>query len=110
MDVAKLSLVAALALPAFSLGLVTAGPASAACTEGGGVSVCSEDGAVSTLPYYPYPCEDDWLCSTGSLSLLDPSPGGLNTDNNVDAGPSGPGGLNSGRGGGPDRGGRDGGQ
>jgi hypothetical protein len=111
-EVAKLSLAAVLALPAFSFGLVTAGPASAACTEGGGVSVCSEDGAVSTLPYYPYPCEDDWLCSTGSLSLLDTSPGGLNTDNDIsgDAGQPGSGGLNAGRGGGPDRGGRDGGQ
>ncbi|CAN5144088.1 hypothetical protein BH11ACT7_BH11ACT7_06600 [soil metagenome] len=112
MPIGKLSLVAVLALPAFSFGLVTASPASADCAEAGGVSVCSEEGGVSMLPYYPYPCEDDWLCSTGSLSLLDPDPGGLNTDSDVsvDVGQPGSGGLNADRGGGPDRGGRDGGQ
>ncbi len=47
--------------------------APADCTNAGGVSVCARgdvrgpDGAPA--PYYPYPCEYDYLCYDGGLSI-----------------------------------------
>lgn len=91
MQIAKISLVAALALSPLPLTLVSAAPAVAECTSAADISLCSEASAeVASLPYYPYPCDLDWYCSDGSLSLLNgPEPGGLNAN----------------RSGGPDRGG-----
>ena len=115
MRILKCSLMAAFIAPVLSLSVSTAGPAGADCANAAGLSVCSGadagPGAVPSLPYYHYPCDLDPFCSTGSLSLLDPEPGGLNTDNDVDVdiGQPGPGGLNADRSGGPDRGGREGG-
>jgi len=74
-----------------SVGLATAGPAGADCAGAGGVTLCSEGaggtGASVALPYYPYPCEDDWLCADGGLSLLDTTAGGLNTGRDTPGGP-----------------------
>lgn len=82
MKITTASLAVVLAFPAMSLAVVVAGPAGADCANAGGVTLCSEGdmgtGASVALPYYPYPCEDDWLCANGGLSLLDTSPGGLN--------------------------------
>ncbi|AQA06440.1 hypothetical protein BVC93_15610 [Mycobacterium sp. MS1601] len=73
-----------------SLGLVTAAPAAADCVNSSGVSLCYEGsnqtGASVALPVVPYPCDDDWLCSSGGLSALDPGPGGLNTNRDTPGG------------------------
>lgn len=78
----KLSLAAVLATPASAFVLVTASPAHADCDRSGGFTLCSGGGAGAVgsvgLPYFPYPCEDDWLCDGGSLALTDP--GGLNVN------------------------------
>lgn len=58
--------------------------AVADCTTSGGVTVCAQgtvsgpSGAPSSSgPYYPYPCEYDWLCDDGGVSIIvDPGPGG----------------------------------
>ena len=88
MQIAKLSLAVVITIPAMSLGIVTASPAAADCDKAGGISLCSEGaggtGASAALPYFPYPCEDDWLCGDGSLSLLDT--GGLNTGRDTPGG------------------------
>lgn len=88
MKIAKISLGVVIVLPAMSLGIVTAGPAMADCEKAGGISLCSEGaggkGASVALPYFPYPCDDDWLCADGGLSLLDT--GGLNTGRDTPGG------------------------
>jgi hypothetical protein len=95
-QIAKLSLVAALALPGLSVGLLTASPAVAECATAADLTMCSES-AVLPMPMYPYPCDLDWMCGDGGMSLMfDPS---------LDVGQKGSGGLNAGRSGGPDRGG-----
>jgi hypothetical protein len=86
--IVKLSLAVVFAFPAVSLTIVTAGPAYADCDRSGGVTLCSEgasgSGASVALPYFPYPCEDDWLCADGGLSILDP--GGLNATRDTPGG------------------------
>lgn len=66
-----------LAASAVPLGLIVAPPAAAECTSSGGSTVCAQgsvrgaDGPpMSTGPYYPYPCEYDWLCDDGGLSII----------------------------------------
>lgn len=63
-------------------GLLAAPSAVAECTSSGGVTICAQ-GTVSgpsnvptsSGPYYPYPCEDDWLCDDGGVSVIvDPGP------------------------------------
>lgn len=89
MKLTKIPLAIVIALPTMSLGIVTASPAVADCDNAGGISLCSEGaggtGASTALPYYPYPCEDDWLCADGGLSLLD-SGGGLNSTRDTPGG------------------------
>ena len=88
MQIAKPCLTVVIAFPAMVLGIVTASPSVADCENAGGISLCSEGddgkGASIALPYYPYPCEDDWLCADGGLSLLDT--GGLNTGRDTPGG------------------------
>lgn len=56
--------------------------AAADCTTSGGVTVCAQGtvsgpsgGPSSSGPYYPYPCDYDWLCDDGGVSIvLDPGP------------------------------------
>ena len=90
MQIIKLSLAVVLTFPAMSLGIVTASPATAGCENAGGVTLCSTGpdgtGATTALPYFPYPCEDDWLCADGGLSLLDTG-GGLNVGRDTPGGP-----------------------
>jgi len=58
--------------------IVTAPPAVADCTTSGGVTVCAQGTvsgpsgapAPSAGPYYPYPCEYDWLCDDGGVSIV----------------------------------------
>jgi hypothetical protein len=68
-----------LAVPIFVLSLVTATPASADCTSSGGVTLCSQgevrgsntgDGPSGASPYYPYPCEYDYLCDDGGVGVV----------------------------------------
>jgi hypothetical protein len=68
--------------------MIAAPPAGAECTTTGGVTICAQ-GSVSgqsnvpssSGPYYPYPCEDDWLCDDGGLSVIvDPGPPGGGID------------------------------
>jgi hypothetical protein len=62
--------------------LAEAPPASAECSYSGGVTICAQGNVngpsnvpTSSGPYYPYPCEDDWLCDDGGVSIIvDPSP------------------------------------
>jgi hypothetical protein len=82
MRVAHLYLVPGLAIGAAAVGIGLSAPAGADCTYGGGATVCAQGevrgggGAPSgAMPYYPYPCEDDWLCDDGGISVIvDPSP------------------------------------
>jgi hypothetical protein len=70
-QIKKYAPVAILAITAFSVGLVTASPAAADCTSSSGVTLCSQgdvrgsntgDGPSGAGPYFPYPCEYDYLC------------------------------------------------
>ena len=80
----KRCLIAGLLLAVAGGGLtVTAPPAFADCSSSGGVTICAQgtvDGpsgqpGPSSGPYYPYPCEDDWLCDDGGISIaVDPGP------------------------------------
>lgn len=108
MQIMKLSPVAALAVSVVAIGLVAAAPAGADCTSAGGVTLCSQgdvrgsntgDGPSGAGPYYPYPCEYDYLCDDEwgvgiNLDLDAPDIGRPNPPNR----PNRPGG--SGRGGG----------
>jgi hypothetical protein len=100
-QIAKIKVVAALAFPAVSASLVTAGPAMADCTSMADMTVCGEAGmaaeAVTPMPVYPYPCDLDWYCDGGGMSLM--------FDSTLEVGQPGSGGLNADRGGGPDQGG-----
>jgi len=69
--------------------LINAPLGSADCTDAGGTTVCaqgevrgSSGGGTSSGPYYPYPCEYDWLCRDGGVSIA------LDTD--IGDGPSNP--------------------
>jgi hypothetical protein len=74
MSIAKVSLIAAVVLPMSALGVLTASPASASCTNAADVTFCSAGGvgaeAVAPLPIVPYPCDYDWFCVDGGLSLM----------------------------------------
>jgi hypothetical protein len=61
--------------------IVLAPSAAADCNSSGYATVCAQGdvrggsggGGASSGPYYPYPCEDDWACGDGELSvILDP--------------------------------------
>ena len=59
-------------------------PAAADCVYSGGATICSQGevrganrppapsstSGTSGTPYYPYPCEDDWLCGDGGVTLV----------------------------------------
>jgi hypothetical protein len=79
----KKSLLPGLLLAPTGGGLITAPPALADCTSSGGVTICAQgtvDGpsgqpGPAAGPYYPYPCEDDWMCDDGGVSIIvDPGP------------------------------------
>lgn len=67
-----------MAAAAAAIGIGAAPPAGADCQGSGEVTVCAQgrvsgggDSADSASgPYYPYDCQDDWLCSNGPDSLL----------------------------------------
>lgn len=90
--------------------LITAPTADADCTGSGGVTVCAQgevrgssggSGGGSASPWYPYPCEYDYYCDDGGLSvILDPDidrPDPPRVDNSLPGGRDGVGG--GGRGG-----------
>ncbi|MGB8506654.1 hypothetical protein [Mycobacterium sp.] len=88
MLVRKCLVLPGLALAASAAGMVNVPSAVAECTSSGGVTICAQ-GTVSgpsgvpssSGPYYPYPCEDDWLCDDGGLSVIvDPGPPGGGID------------------------------
>ncbi|HZA11095.1 hypothetical protein [Mycobacterium sp.] len=91
MKLAKRYLIPALVAAPTFFGLAVAPPAIADCTSSGYATVCAQgdvrgggSGATVSGPVYPYPCEDDWLCSDGVDVNFGPIwPGG---------GPGGPGG------------------
>jgi len=98
--------VAVLASPVCAIGLVSASPAAADCTSSSGVTLCSQgdvrgsntgDGPSGAGPYYPYPCEDDYLCNdyggVGVIFDLDPDIGRPDVPNR----PNRPGGGRGGR-------------
>lgn len=66
-----------------ALAICTAPAASAECTYTSGVTICaqgnveggSSEPVASSGPYYPYPCEDDWLCDDGGVSIAVGGPG-----------------------------------
>jgi hypothetical protein len=69
------------ALVAFGSSIINAPLGNADCTNAGGVTVCaqgevrgsSSGSSGSTGPYFPYPCEADYLCNDSGVSIvLDP--------------------------------------
>jgi hypothetical protein len=80
----KVYLVPGVTAAAAAAGLLAAPQAAAECTSSGGVTICAQGNVTgasgvpsSSGPYYPYPCEDDWLCDDGGVSLvIDPGPPG----------------------------------
>jgi len=81
------SLIVAPGVVLSGLGVVAAPPASADCTNAGGVTICSQgdvrgpdtgEGAGSVSgPVVPYPCEYDWYCDDWDLDVIvDPGPPG----------------------------------
>jgi hypothetical protein len=96
-----------LALPglvavAATIGIVAAPSAAAECNSSGGATVCAQGdvrggsgGGSTTGAYYPYPCEDDWLCGDGELSVIldPPSIGGGPIWGGGPGGPGRPGGI-----------------
>lgn len=84
----KRYLVPGLAAAAAAAGLLAAPQAGAECTSSGGVTICAQGNVTGPSnvpqpsgPYYPYPCEDDWLCDDGGLSVIvDPGPPGGGID------------------------------
>jgi hypothetical protein len=83
-QITRISLVAAVAVPAVAIGLVNAVPASADCTYSSGVTLCSQGDvrggsdqpSTNYGPYSPYPCELNYLCDDnyGVGIILDPGP------------------------------------
>jgi hypothetical protein len=73
-------LILGLTLTAVPVGIVSAPTAIADCVNAGGATVCAQGTvtgggpqAPTAGPYYPYPCEYDWLCNDGGLSIaIDP--------------------------------------
>ncbi len=73
---------AALAPSALVAGaLAVAPPAEAECVSSNGTTVCSQGtvrgtdngqgpGSLDTGPAWPYPCENDWYCNDGGLSII----------------------------------------
>jgi hypothetical protein len=84
---------------AAAVGLITAPPVAADCSSSGYATVCAQGdvrggggGGPVSGPYYPYPCEDDWLCNDGELSVIvDPGPPGIWPGPGRPGGPGGPG-------------------
>jgi hypothetical protein len=79
MRVAQRYLISGLAAAAggVGIGIAVAPVAAAECTSAGGATICAQGevrggggGEVSTGPYYPYPCEDDWLCNDGGVDIV----------------------------------------
>ncbi|KMO70322.1 hypothetical protein EV589_0514 [Mycobacterium sp. BK558] len=61
--------------------LAGAAPADAECVSSNGTTVCSQGtvrgtnngqgpGSLDTGPAWPYPCEYDWYCNDGGLSII----------------------------------------
>lgn len=61
--------------------LVTSVPAAADCVSSSGTTVCSQGtvrgsdtgqgpGTLNTGPAWPYPCDYDWYCNDGGLSII----------------------------------------
>ncbi|MCG7594380.1 hypothetical protein [Mycobacterium sp. PSTR-4-N] len=61
--------------------LAVAAPAAAECVSSNGTTVCSQGsvrgtdngqgpGTLDTGPAWPYPCEYDWYCNDGGLSII----------------------------------------
>lgn len=61
--------------------LLAAAPAAAECVSSNGTTVCSQGsvrgtdngqgpGTLDTGPAWPYPCEYDWYCNDGELSII----------------------------------------
>jgi hypothetical protein len=71
-------LIAGLLLGMAGTGAVTAPTASAECSSSGGVTICAQGNvsgpsgqpAPSSGPYWPYPCDEDWLCDDGGVSIV----------------------------------------
>jgi hypothetical protein len=85
----------AIAATGLGIGIAAASPAAAECANAGGATICSQgdvrssggSGAGSTGAWYPYPCEDDWLCDGGELSVIvDPGPPGGGGGGGIDLG------------------------
>jgi hypothetical protein len=78
----KRFLVSGLVTAASAAGLAASPTAAADCTSSGGITICAQGNVTgpsgvptSSSPYYPYPCDDDWLCDDGGVSLvIDPGP------------------------------------
>jgi hypothetical protein len=80
-------------------GVAVAPSANADCNSSGYATVCAQgdvrggSGATVSGPAYPYPCEDDWLCSDGVDLAFGPIwPGGPGGPGRP-GGPGGPGGI-----------------
>jgi len=79
-------LVGGLLAAAAASGIVVAPTASAECQYSGGATVCAQGsvrGGGQPAPstgglYYPYPCQDDWLCGDGGVTLVFGGGGGNN--------------------------------
>jgi hypothetical protein len=59
------------------IGVIEASPARADCVNAGAATVCAQGtvtgggpDAPTAGPYMPYPCEYDWLCDDGGLSIV----------------------------------------
>src|SRR5262249_15674402 len=72
-----------LAAAAAATAMLNAPSASGDCVTSGYATICSQGDVrgdnnpapSSSGPYWPYPCQDDWLCDTGDLSVIvDPGP------------------------------------
>lgn len=75
----RLGLLGLLVIAAPFVAVTIAAPAGADCQNAGGTTICgqgdvrSSGGAGAGPPaglVYPYPCEDDWLCSDGGVDIV----------------------------------------
>ncbi|MCB1292065.1 hypothetical protein [Mycolicibacterium sp.] len=91
------------AIPALAVSVSVAPPAGADCVNAGAATVCAQGEvtgggptAPKAGPVYPYPCEYDWYCDGGGLSIvLDPGRsdgGGIGIGGGGIGGGAGPGG------------------